>query len=231
MSFSVWTVIMSIWNRLFGREQIELEDISFDTFGWPEHSRSRQLLIWQAETFPAQLSLNLFNKKPDLSYPIDDETKLRKFYRKKINKKGGGILKIEPRFFRDLQIIETLFKIPMKNEGLLYVGAFTLPFARHSIVVKVQTQEYQHLGLRETKVQERLRQSGELKKDAKGNWIDWERDPYDEEERFGFLMNHSELEAYDRYFPDHPLSVCREKMHLLEKSLQFSEKIHQLEAF
>lgn len=38
----------------------------------------------------------------------------------------------------------------------------------------------------------------------------WCHDPYDETIINGFLMNVSESEEYDRQFPDHPLSKCRE---------------------
>lgn len=38
----------------------------------------------------------------------------------------------------------------------------------------------------------------------------WSFDPYDESIKEGFLMNVSEYEKFDKQFPEHPLSKCRE---------------------
>lgn len=38
----------------------------------------------------------------------------------------------------------------------------------------------------------------------------WSFDPYDESIKTGFLMNTSEYEKFDKQFPEHPLSKCRE---------------------
>jgi hypothetical protein len=40
--------------------------------------------------------------------------------------------------------------------------------------------------------------------------IGWNRDPYDETIKTGFLMNLSEQSEYDSMFPSHPLSLLRE---------------------
>ena len=36
------------------------------------------------------------------------------------------------------------------------------------------------------------------------------RDPYDEDWKKGVLMNVSELEEFDQFFPGFPLTLCRE---------------------
>ena len=38
----------------------------------------------------------------------------------------------------------------------------------------------------------------------------WMSDPYDEDWKKGVLMNVSELEEFDQFFPGFPLTLCRE---------------------
>lgn len=42
------------------------------------------------------------------------------------------------------------------------------------------------------------------------NMKEWFRDPYDDSFNAEYLMNLSEQEQFDEYFPQHPLSVCRQ---------------------
>lgn len=61
-------------------------------------------------------------------------------------------------------------------------------------------------GVRDTTVYSQLVNEGYLKP---GDTSAWMRDQYDETLTGRFLMNLSEVEGFDEYFPEHPLSVAR----------------------
>lgn len=46
----------------------------------------------------------------------------------------------------------------------------------------------------------------------------WRKDPYDTNYTKGFLYNMSEDHLYDEYFPQHPLTICRNLMNYIVKN-------------
>lgn len=222
---------MEFLKRLFNPNPIGIEGVSFDTMDWPEFERKKQYIYWRSEEFPAQLSLHYFPQAPDLPGELENANKLQQFYREKLRKPGGGIVDIARIRIQSYLAISTLFKMPMENGGLMYVGSYTLPFARYGYVVKVQAQEYQELGYRERLVQEKLQKSGQLRQDASGEWENWERDPYDPDYRFGTLMNQAEEIKHDLFFPAHPLTRVREAMFRIRNSLVFEESLSKLDPY
>lgn len=52
----------------------------------------------------------------------------------------------------------------------------------------------------------------------------WQQDPYDKSLKDRYLMNLSEERRFDKLFPEHPLSVCREFIERVKKSLSNEEK-------
>ncbi len=61
-------------------------------------------------------------------------------------------------------------------------------------------------GQRDTMVYAALSQNGTVKM---GDTSTWMRDPYNSNLKDRFLMNLSEREEFDQYFPNHPLTVAR----------------------
>lgn len=66
--------------------------------------------------------------------------------------------------------------------------------------VKAFFQEYGTTRIRDNEIFSAMLSQGILTMEEKGKW--W-RDPYDETLKRLFLMNLSELEQFDEYFPDH----------------------------
>lgn len=67
-----------------------------------------------------------------------------------------------------------------------------------------------------------MEENPDFKADENGKIIDWLKDPFDSEHRAGALMNYSEQERFDKEFPEHPLSEIRQKLILIQNSLEFS---------
>ena len=45
---------------------------------------------------------------------------------------------------------------------------------------------------------------------------DWMEDPYNKEFKKGVLMNKSEAKSFDKLFPNHPLTKCRELLEFIK---------------
>ncbi|MEO1418236.1 MAG: hypothetical protein AAFW00_23320 [Bacteroidota bacterium] len=216
---------MSFFKRLFQSSASSLpekEALSFDTLGWPEIDRQKHRIIWQSEEVPAQLSLNFFPSAPDLPRPLSHTPKLIKFYRKKLTKAQGGILEVKPGEIQGFRAIDTLFKMPMEKGGFIYVSSITIPFVDCSYVVKLQAQEYIHIGKREQLVEERLEKDNKVPDQ-------WTEDPYDSSVKLGSLRHVGDDVRFDLFFPDHPLSQLRGWMFRVKNSLHFDESFSKLE--
>ncbi|MEL6134245.1 MAG: hypothetical protein AAFR59_12850, partial [Bacteroidota bacterium] len=185
---------MSFFKRLFESSSSlpDLEALTFDTLDWPEIGRQKHRVIWQSEEVPAQLSLNYFPTAPDLPRPLSDTKKLIKFYRKKLARPQGGILEVKPGEVQGFRMIETLFKIPMKTGGFIYVASLTFPFADCSYVVKLQAQEFTHIGTREQLVEERLEKDNKVPDR-------WTEDPYDPSVILGSLRHVGDDVRFDLF--------------------------------
>lgn len=224
---------MGIFDFLLGKDKGPgLAGIEFDDFGWKKVQETKNILVWQSEEFPAQLSLNYFSVAPDLPRKLSDLNGLRQFYRKKLRKQGGAILEVDASKIKDFTSIETLFRIPQKNPeaGFIYVGSYTFPFADRSYVIKVQEQEFVNVGLREKMILEKLLEERPSEKDAEGKPIGWAYDPYDPDYLGTEKMNKSEEKRFDLFFPDHPLSHIRQYMYRIKNSLKFHPDMDRLES-
>jgi hypothetical protein len=222
---------MKFLKKLFNPHLVGIEAIKMDTLDWPEIERKDSHIIWRSEDYPAQLSLHFFPQAPDVPGEVTDPLTLQKFYRKKILKQGGGLLHVDRTRIEGFFAIDTLFKIPMKEQGLVYVASYTFPFARYGYVIKLQAQEFFDFGGRERLVLEKLGQEGELQFDESGNPLDWEGDPYDPDHKLGTLMNKADEVKYDLFFKEHPLTRVREYMYRVRNSLKFDESLTKLEPY
>ncbi|MEO0898564.1 MAG: hypothetical protein AAFY71_19280 [Bacteroidota bacterium] len=221
---------MGIFDFFTGKKQGPgIEAIELDTWDWQEVQKAKNIVVWQNSEFPAQLSVNYFPTAPDLPRPLKDVDHLRDFYRRKLARAKGAILIVEPFQLNGYRAIETLFRIPQKKqEGFIYVGSYTIPFADRSYVVKVQEQEFTHIGERERMIMERLLKDRPKEIGEDGQPIGWEFDPYDPAYEGEFKMNKSEEVRFDLWYPEHPLTHVRQYMYRLKNELKFSDEMKAL---
>lgn len=214
---------MSIFQKLqswLQKPDDGLHHVTLDSLEWAEHDQTPYHIQWRAAAFPAQLSLNYFPAAPDLPVPITDLDRLANFYRKKLASQQGGILSVSLGRIEGIKVIDTLFKIPQhEQEGFIYVGSVTIPFKDCSYVIKLQSQEFTHIGERERVVEEGLHRDGLYDQRP------WSQDPFDLELEGAHLMNRSEEARFDLFFPDHPLSQVRQLMGRVRASIQFSQEV------
>jgi hypothetical protein len=217
--------------KLFGLDKkpptTGINAVSFSDLGWKKRAQNAAEISWEHPSFPAVLSINYFELVPDVPYegPVDE---LRDFYRQMVTQSGGGIIEVDVIAIGEVRCIETLFKLPRDERGVLYIGAITIPFEDRSYVIKVQAIEQGATGMREAMLVPQLMANGAFSIDNEtGRFIGWSADPYDSTVTEGFLMNLAEAAHYDAQFPEHPLSIVRAKLKTIVSSIRFSDELLQ----
>lgn len=89
------------------------------------------------------------------------------------------------------------------NQYLLHLN---LQIQEHVYFIHGVFEEYGTTGIRDNAVFARYRHDHPDQEDP---FEGWRRDPYDPAFTKGFLMNLSEQEQFDKFFPNHPLSRAR----------------------
>ncbi len=98
---------------------------------------------------------------------------------------------------------------PENPQGSIYFLRLNLFNGDDVVEIKGNFTEIGTTGIRESFGMEFARRAGLVNLSA-GNMSGWNYDPYDPDFRRGYLMNLSEKEGLDGFFPDHPLSQARE---------------------
>lgn len=96
--------------------------------------------------------------------------------------------------------IYSIIKTAQEPSGVQYFILFQEKIGNEIVCVKAFFQEYGTTRIRDNEIFSAMLSQGILTMEEKGKW--W-RDPYDETLKRSFLMNLSELEQFDEYFPDH----------------------------
>jgi hypothetical protein len=208
----------------------EIDRVRLDVNGWILREKNSDLKIWDSEVGDV-LSLNFFNKTPDIPVSLSNTTELRNFYRKNITDAGGGILKVEVIDIKGLAVIECLFKIPMQPSGMLYLASFTIPFRDKSYVIKLQCPEQVITGERDAVVFALQSNFDDEDDENFDPFKGWTKDPYNETLIEGVLMNLSEDEKYDEKFPNHPLSRARKHLSQIKETISFDDRLFKLSRF
>ncbi len=210
--------------------KINLDAITIPDFDWEQTRDERAIRQWVNPEQTVALSLNFFKGKPDIP-SIEDLSALRRYYRNQIVPQKGGLIQVEPITLKDHLVIKTIFKFPQTESGTTYLSSLTVPFAKHSFVVKIQAMEAGHTGVRDNLIANKLLRQGKITVDDAGNFKGWARDPYLKGFLGGTLMNLSEDTAYDNQFRMHPLSISRNMLSKIENDISFSAVLQKLKPF
>ncbi|GAB5524228.1 MAG: hypothetical protein Roseis2KO_21000 [Roseivirga sp.] len=210
--------------------KINLDAVTIPDFGWELTRNEKAIRQWVNPEQTVALSLNFFKGRPDIP-PVEDLSALRRYYRNQIVPQKGGLIQVEPLTLKDHLVIKTIFKFPQAESGTTYLSSLTIPFAKHSFVVKIQAMEAGHTGVRDNLIANKLLRQGKISLDEKGDFKGWARDPYLKGFLEGTLMNLSEDMAYDNQFRMHPLSISRNMLLKIEDEIEFSTVLQKLKPF
>lgn len=215
--------------NFFKRNKVKINAISIPKLGWNEVKNDKQIKQWINPEQTVALSVNFFDKQPDLP-TIKDIDKLRGFYRNQIITHKGGLIEVEKINIKGFDVIRTIFKIPQDPSGMTYIASLTIPFDKYSFVVKIQAPEVDVSGVRDNVLAMKLLNEGKISKGENG-YIGWFCDPYKSDFKEGYLMNKSEEVKYDADFPIHPLTIARKLLANIESEMEFGNELEKIGTF
>lgn len=211
------------------KTRVDIESVLIPNFGWNKIQEDLSVIKWVNPEEDTIISLNFFNMAPDLP-TVKNLNEIKNFYRNSISAAGGGIIEVDLLSIHDIPSVKTIFKIPQKENGMIYIASITIPFEDCSFVAKIQSNEIGMAGIRESIILERLLKNGEVSIE-KENIENWFADPYRSDFKEGTPMNLSEHEKYDPEFPKHSLTIARALIDTMMKETSFNPEIKTLLPF
>ena len=210
-----------------------IDSLTFDTGKWQPIEKQPYKIVWgdDVKSLSAVLSLEFFSMPPDIPVPIADINGIRFIYRTLANQSGAGLLAAEVVDVQGMSCVETIFKLPQENRGMVYIGSITVPFEQLSYVVKIQSVERGVTGIREAVILDRLMGEGFQFEIVDQKMMGWAADPYDPTGDYPLAPNLAESEKYDAEFPDHALTKVRRTLGQIKETLQFSDELRNCPKF
>lgn len=206
-------------------------EIAFNETGFERQGETNGVMVWFT---PKGDGLGLFHypTPPDIKADLKTVKTVRAFYKRIARESKLGVIEIDTVVVDGCPAVRTLFKLAQQPKGRTYLASLTIPFRDFSYVFKVQCEELEVTGIRDTVVSMNLMSEGVVGFDAKsGTMTGWLDDPYDQHETGPMTRNKSERREYDSQFPEHPLSRARRVLDLLERTVAIDESVKKQPAF
>jgi hypothetical protein len=215
--------------NLFKKYIPSIESVSIPTFSWTLTEEDAAIKQWINKEETMALSMNFFDNVTELP-SLNDPDGMRNYYRDQVVQANGGLIEVDLLAINDFVAIKTIFKVHDEDSRITYLTSLTIPFESYSYVIKIQAPELGVIGVRESLTADKLMKEGVISASDKG-YVGWQQDPYVADFKGGTLMNLSEREEYDKYFPKHSLSVSRKLMNQIEAELALNKGLKKLKEF
>jgi hypothetical protein len=169
--------------------------LDFDTTGLDQVGPG----VWRDPAAQDQTSLHRFSLAPDLPVPLTDLAGLRRNLTE-VAAPVGCLVEADVVELAGLPAVVQVIKLPMPDRpnGQAFIGAFTVPRATASLVLKVQAPELGMSGMREAVLATKLGFDG---------WL--LPHPYAPDVPSKLPYHRGDAVEYDADFPDHPLTRVR----------------------
>jgi hypothetical protein len=202
-----------------------LNSITFDVSGFTLQGDRDGVRIWHSATGDL-VGLFYFPMPPNIEADIQSITAVRDFCRTLAMRSGAAIIEVDTPEVDGWLALRQIIKVPQQPRGMTYLGSITLPFRDFSYVIKIQCEEHEMTGIRDTVIFNQKMATGEVTLDDETQAVrGWMRDPYDQSIVDGLMRNLSEAEEYDELFPDHPLSRSRLLLKHVQATLRIAEEV------
>jgi hypothetical protein len=201
-----------------------IKSIKFDTTNWNICNSKSDLVEWRSIDMLSVLTLNYFDKKPDLPCNINDINNLRTFFVQSVNNVKGAVLNIDVIEIENILSLYHLFKVMTQN-GMLYIGTIIIPFMNFSYVIKVQSIEGSMKGIRESVIMDRLLSENIIKINDKNEIEGWFNEKIYGLSFSELKSNLSDEEKYDSEFEDHPLTLVRNTIKHVKSTMNMDKKV------
>lgn len=201
--------------RNYGSENIQLGSLKYDNLNWnllDSTDKEQQYRSNEGEVMIVD-SIN-FDNKVEKGQIENDMLTYRNWVRDHAAKKSGGLIMCQT-ISDDIEIdgYECIIKLPKdETPGMDYVYFLNLNNYQEQKMYKFQVMvaEMNPTGMRDNISMHPICEIAGIELFDLMNC--YRQDPYDKSYNQGNLMNFSEIEAFDKYFPYHPLSIIRREI-------------------
>ncbi|GJF32123.1 hypothetical protein KNE206_48230 [Kitasatospora sp. NE20-6] len=192
--------------------------ITLDLAGFtPREDEER---VWTDE-HGVVLSVHDFPLVPDLAAPLDEVGQLRRALARSTAAAGAGLIEASTGLVGGTPALRQLVKVPLPGRrGQAFIGSWTVPRDRCSVVLKVQAAEGPVTGMREAVIVDRV-----------GPAAYFRPHPYDPDLTGPLPYHVGDLEEWDALFPRHPLTLVRAALARAGASAVLDDRFRALPPF
>jgi len=194
-----------------------IDSLRFDTTAWNYlgERQPNQMRLWETPDHDAVM-LHFFGIPPDLPQ-VRTVEELSSFYGEGLKRSAAKVVECDFSRVADCPAIRLLIKVPQKPHGMMYQGAFTLPFREFSFVIKIQCSEVGTTGVREAVLLEQRMKAGETPNvsGAGPMFPDWNPD----------------APEHDKLFPAHPITRLRRLLEHITRTATMDPQVRSLPGF
>ena len=204
---------MGLWDRMFSRQGSPEAD--WISVAGDEVSFERQadgVRVWRLADGDA-LGIYFIRLVPDLPRATT-ASEFTARYAEMLSGPEVALVSSELVDLAGFRALRSIVKVRQLPHGMTYVGAFTIPFATCSYVIKVQCEERGTTGTREAVLLDRKLREGGTPEAALREIATQVDDP-----------------AHDRSFPDHPVARARRHMHTIQMCVRVDERLRTARPF
>ncbi|MFD8784482.1 hypothetical protein [Kitasatospora sp. NPDC059599] len=167
------------------------------------------------------LSVHDFPLVPDLVAPLDADDRLLRELARHTARGGAALIEAQVRDLGGVPGLWQLVKVSRgTGRGQVFIGAWTVPRDRCSVVLKVQAAEGPVSGMREAVVADRVGFDAFVRPH-----------PYDPGLRGPLPYHVADLPEWDAHFPTHPLTLVRETLARVGASAVLDDRFRALPPF
>ncbi|MER7585327.1 hypothetical protein [Kitasatospora sp. NPDC097691] len=167
------------------------------------------------------LSVHDFALVPDLVAPLDAGERLLREVARHTASSGAALIEAQVRELGGVPGLWQLVKVSRgTGRGQVFIGAWTVPRDRCSVVLKVQAAEGPVSGMREAVVADRVGFDAFVRSH-----------PYDPDLRGPLPYHAADLPEWDAQFPTHPLTLVRETLARVGASAVLDDRFRALPPF
>ncbi len=195
-----------------------IDDTVFDHAGY----RRLEEGLWRHDR-DAYLTVHRVAEVPDLETGLDDLTGLRAtLARFTAEATPGALIEADVVAIDGLPAVRQLVKLPLpaRPNGQFFVGAYTIPRATGSVIIRVQAAEHGTTGFREALIMARC-----------GPDAFFRPHPYAPDLRGNLPFHIGDSAEWDAEFPDHPLTLVRGELARLASVIRFRGAFRALPPF
>ena len=209
------TEILETYSKNYEFQETQFGKLKFNNMSWDLITATDAKLQYQVDGCDAMIvevieSGHIMTKEQNFSKMIT----YRDFMRDQIAQKGGGLIMCEEIFTTiGIDGYESILKVPRKEGmGMDYTYFLNLNNYEEQKLYQFRVMVFERspTGIRDNVSMHPICEIGGV--DLMELMKLYRKDPYDRDYKKGNLMNLSEREEFDEYFPFHPLTIIRNKI-------------------